>query len=444
MAIVEVTKQIESEIQYNLKGFAFFFSGQLFSILGSSVVQFVLIWWVTIETESALLLSLAALVGFFPRIILTPIAGVFVDRWNRKALIATVDIIQAISTVALVFLFKFEMVTIWILFLFLTVRGAADAFQSPAVASLVPIMVPKKHLSRANSVQYLLTNVITLLGPMLAALLMSFIPISNVLWIDPITFGIAIIPLLLIKIPKITKKEKAEKKNSFGTEFKEGIRFMKEKKGLFSLMFSFATTNFFIMPLFILINLYLYVNHGGTETNLAFVLAFSQAGSIVGTLVFILWKGFKKRVYGVSIGIIGGFVGGLIVAFAPKGMFWLMGVGFLILGFFISMANISSQTIWQNVVPREMLGRVFSVRFTIAQIISPLAMVISGLIAAKINIQYVMIASLILGLISFSSFFIFSSMRKVEEKEVEEVEIIKIPGEKIDSTSTKVEALSPP
>ncbi|HUU77804.1 MAG TPA: MFS transporter [candidate division Zixibacteria bacterium] len=442
----ELNIQKESpEIESNLKGFAFFWSGQLFSILGSSAIQFVLTWWITIETESPLLLSLATLVGFFPTIILTPIAGVFVDRWNRKILIGTVDFLQAAVTVILLFLFKFNKVTIIILFVFLALRGVLQAFHQPAIQALIPIMVPKKHLSRTNSIQYFLSNIIFLIGPMIAALLFSFLEIHQILWLDAITFCIAVIPLILIKIPKLENDETQIKKSSFFTEFKEGIRFMKEKKGLFALLGSFAATNLFLMPFFILLNLFIYVNHSGSEIELSYVIAFNQAGSIAGTLLFIFWKGFRKKVNGVALGITIGLSGGLLVAFSPQGLFWFMGIGFLIIGFAISMANISSQTIWQTVVPKEMLGRVMSVRFAVAQFVSPLGMIISGLIAEVVNIQYVMIGSLSLGLLSFGVFFFFSSMRKVEEGIYSEKDIEEIKSEKAEvNLSKEVEVISPP
>ena len=95
------------EEKSNLKGYMFFWSGQLISLLGSNIVQFVLIWWVTVTTESALLLSLSAFIGFAPTILITPIAGVFVDRWGRKGLLGSVDFLQAMATIALLFLFRF-------------------------------------------------------------------------------------------------------------------------------------------------------------------------------------------------------------------------------------------------------------------------------------------------------------------------------------------------
>ncbi|HUT79698.1 MAG TPA: MFS transporter [Candidatus Bathyarchaeia archaeon] len=410
--VIEESKEISS----NMKGFIFFFSGQLVSILGSSIIQFVITWWITVETQSALLLSLSMFIGFIPIIILTPIAGVFVDRWNMKALIAIVDFLQAAVTVVLIVLFIFNIVTIPIVFIFTAMRGIFQAFHQPAVQALIPIMVPRKHLSRMNSVSYLFTSVIFLVGPIFGAFLNSLWDIKYILWIDMITFGIALIPLLIIKIPRVQKVEAVVKeKRKFFTDFKEGIVFIKNKKGLLPLLGAFSIANLFIMPLFTLLNLYVYTNHGGNENNLAFVLAFNQIGTIIGSIVFIIWKGFKKKIHGVSIGIFFMYVGFITIAFTPIGMFWFMGIGFLIIGLMLPVANISSQTIWQALVPKEMLGRVMSVRAAIAQFISPLGMILSGLIAEVVDIKYVFLGSAALGLCGLIFMFIFTPARHVEQ-----------------------------
>ncbi len=413
---MEQTKNEITEMKYNMKGFLTFWGGQLFSILGSSIIQFVLAWWITIETQSALLLSLSTFIAFIPTVLLTPLAGVFVDRWNRKALIGGADFLQAASTVVLVFLFKYDLTTIPILFVFLALRGVFQAFHSPATMALIPIMVPKKHLMRINSVQYFFTSIIYLIGPIVAALLFKFFPIHQILWLDAITFCIAVVPLLIIKIPKIEKTPKIiQEKTSFFKELKEGFVFIKEKKGLLPTLGSFAVTNLFLMPLFTLVNLFVYVNHGGGETELAYVLAFNQAGTIASAILFIIWKGFKKKMVGIVTGIMVGFVGFLMIALTPTGLYWFMGIGFLITGLAIPIASISSQTIWQAIVPKEKLGRVMSVRIALAQATAPLGMIISGLIAEFVNIKFVYIGAASMGLFLFALFWFFSSMRKVED-----------------------------
>jgi len=426
------TETKQPEIQSNIKGFMFFWSGQLVSILGSSIIQFVLTWWITVESASPLLLSLAMFIGFVPTIILTPVAGVFVDRWNRKALIATVDFLQAALTVLLLFLFMFDFVTVSILLIFLAARGIFQAFHQPAVMALIPIMVPRKNLGRINSIDYFFNSIIFLIGPIVAAFLYKYIAIHHILWIDAVSFAVAVIPLILVKIPKLIKEKdgKKERKNFFA-DFKEGFVFIKEKKGLLPLLSAFTGANFFIVPLFTLLNLFIYSTHSGTETNLAYVLAFNQAGMLAGSVLFILWKGFKKKVYGVIIGILLMYLGFIFLTFSPNQWFWFIGLGFLIIGFGLPMANISSQTIWQSLVPKEKLGRVMSVRIAIAQFTTPIGMIISGLIAngvAKslektmtqeiadaLSIKFIFIGASALGIVFLAISWLFTSMRHVEE-----------------------------
>lgn len=440
------------------KSYVFFWSGQLISILGSIIVQFVIIWWVTIRTRSALFLSIANIAGFLPFILITPLAGVFADRWNRKILIGSVDFLQAVATVVLImfftfedsifnypkFSFTFDIVTyiyrsdraiantgpitfVWIVLIFLAIRGSLQAFQVPAIQAIIPIMVPRKHLNRMNSIDFLFNGVMGLIGPIIAALLLAipFLSIGNLLWIDAITFLIAVIPLVIIKIPSVTKAEKkVERDTTFFQEFKEGVSFIRNKKGLLALLGVFTAANLCLTPLFTLINLYVYTGHSGTATNLALVLAFFQGGMIGASILMVIWKGFKKKVIGVAAGIMVTYLGFLMVSLTPKGLFWFMGIGMLIQGIALPVLNLSSQYIWQTVVPKEKLGRVMAVRQTLAQFSAPLGMILSGLIASLLEkssvdarhaINPVFWGAIVLGtsLLLFSWFF--TNMRHVED-----------------------------
>lgn len=400
----------------NLKGYLFFFSGQLVSLFGSSIIQFVIAWWITVETESPMLLSLSLFIGFIPTVLLTPIAGVLIDRLNLKFLIGSVDFMQAAVTVVLLFLFKYDKVGVGLLLFFIAIRGAFQAFQQPALQTIIPIMVPKKHLNRMNSFQFLFTSAVFVVGPVTAAFLYATIPIHLIMLIEPITFGAAIIPLVFITIPKVVKqiKEKAEK-SSFISEMKEGVQFIRNKKGLLPLLGSFTAANFFIMPMFTLVNLFVYSTHGGDETNLAFVFIFLNVGTIAGSLLLTLWKGFKKKVNGVAIGILFMFIGSLIASLTPNGLFWFMGLGMLVVGVSNPVANISSQTIWQTIVPKDKLGRVMSVRLTIAQFTAPAGMLLSGFIAEYVKMEYLFAFSALLGLLFLGLSWINTSMRNVED-----------------------------
>ncbi|MHA1347323.1 MAG: MFS transporter [Candidatus Heimdallarchaeaceae archaeon] len=311
----------EQEDRGNIRGYMFFWTGQLVSIFGSSVVQFVIAWWLTVRTESALVLSLANVAGFLPIILLSPLAGVIVDRVSKKWLIASVDFFQAVATIGMIIVFKFEtqlfsneVAFIATILGFLVIRGSLQAFHQPAIQALIPVLVPRKHLKRINSLDFLLNSVIFMIGPVVAALLLAIpaLEVGDIIWIDAITFVIATIPLVLISIPAIEKKlrQKKEEKPSFRAEFKEGITFIRQKKGLLPLLGAFTATNLFITPLFTLFNLFLYSEpHYGTETNLAMVMVMFQAGMLGGSVIMLVWGGFKKKVIGVAGGILVAYVG---------------------------------------------------------------------------------------------------------------------------------------
>ena len=247
-----------------------FWSGQLVSLFGSSVAQFVIIWWITLETGSALYLSLASLLGFAPMIILSPFAGVFVDRWNRKRLMEIVDFLQALATVALIFMFSLDIVSIWHVLALLALRGVFQAFHNPAVAAIVPLMVPRDRLSRMNGANYLFSGAVTLAGPVLAALLLELWEIGQILWIDAATFIIAVIPLLLISIPSVRTEESASQEDpSFRKEFSEGFAFVKKARGFLTFIMLATALNFLLTPISTLAPYFVKFDHFGEASDLA-------------------------------------------------------------------------------------------------------------------------------------------------------------------------------
>lgn len=445
----------ENNNEYNLKGYLTFWSGQLVSLLGSSIIQFVMIWWVTVRTQSALYLAYANLAGFLPMIIVTPIAGVFVDRWKRKKLIGSVDFLQALVTVGMIFFFMFEFEIfqfsnhalnlsginrllghtepgdmliskgpfelVWVLLAVLAVRGVFQAFQGPAIQAITPLMVPRKLLNRFNSINFLTTSVIFLIGPVVAALLYAIpnVEISDLLWIDAATFLFAVIPLLIVKIPEIAKVvEKKVKETKFWYDFKEGINFIRNKKGLLALLGVFTGANLFITPLFTLMNLYVDVTLQGEVTNLAYTMAFFQAGMIISSLILVFWKGFEKKVLGVAGGIFVSYIGFLMISLTPVNWFWFMGIGMFIMGLTLPLMNLSSQFIWQTVVPSDKMGRVMSVRQTLAQISAPLGMILAGVIAETANaIRPVFWGSIVGGFAVLAISWFFTNMKHVQDTE---------------------------
>ncbi len=393
-----------------------FWSGQLVSLLGSSIASFVIIWWITLETGSPAYLAMASLVGFAPMIILTPFAGVFVDRWNRKRLIGVVDFLQALATILIIFLFSWNIVSIWHVFAVLGLRGVFQAFHAPAVAAIVPLMVPQDKLSRMNGVNFLLSGLVNVLGPIIAATLLELWRINQILWIDAATFVVAVIPLLLITIPSVRKREEeTQYRQSFKEEFGEGLAFIKRARGFLTLIILATALNFLLTPLSTQIPYFVKFDHLGEASDWALISVSVQGGTIAGGLLMTLTKGFKKKTVAIMLSVYVIFLGYAIIAITPTGQFWFMAIGGLTLAVCLPIANVSIQTITQTVVPREMLGRVNSVMGALASAASPLGMILSGIIVEVIRTANLFLACAISGIVVLTISWFFTDIKYIGE-----------------------------
>ena len=400
--------------QETFRNYLFFWAGQLVSLLGSSIAQFVIIWWITLVTGSALYLALASFLGLAPMVILAPFAGVFVDRWNRKVLIFVADFLQALATVVLIFLFWLGVVSMLHIFILLTIRGILQAFHAPAISAIIPLMIPKEKLSRMNGLNYLCSGAVTLIGPVVAALLLALWKIHQILWIDMATFIVAFIPLLMIKIPSLRKEQD---KSSFREEFFEGFTFIRNAKGLLPLLILATALNFLLTPLSTLLPYYVKFDHSGEAPDLALVMAFFQGGILAGGLVMSVIKGFKKKMVTVALSLYIIFLGYALIALTPLMWFWFMAISGTIMALCVPVANVTLQTIIQTVVPIKMQGRVSSVVMALASAATPLGMILSGTIVEFIRTANLFLGCAIMGILIVTLSWLFTDVKHVENVE---------------------------
>jgi len=401
------------------KTYLFFWSGQLFSLLGSTIVQFVIIWWITVETQNLTIISITAFFSFLPQFIFGPLAGVFADRWNRKILIGVSDFFQAITTFSLILLFFFDIQEVWMIILINSFRGLFQGFHWPAVNAIIPLMIPKEHLSRMNAINYIFTGLVNTMGPVIAGTFLLILPIDQILWVDILTFVFAIIPLLLIKIPPLPKKENIKKDNikkeqSYLREFKNGFKAIKIVPGLLTLLFVATILNFLGTPYGTLMVYYVEVTHFGTVENTAIVLSSIQAGMFVGAIIVVIKKTWKHKILIIILGIIVGEIGHLIISFAPPQNFIAISIGGFIFAFIVPFVNTMFLTILQGVIPPDKQGRVMSNVITIVTLVSPLAMIISGPLAELMGITTLFKLSSFLNIIFIVLVWIFSNIRNVD------------------------------
>jgi DHA3 family macrolide efflux protein-like MFS transporter len=411
------------------RNYLIFWAGQLASLAGTNIVNFSLTWWITVQTGSAFFLGLSAFFAFGSFILITPIAGVLVDRWSRKKVIIVADSLLAMLSLILVVIFFFGMANIIFVLIVQLIGGMIGAFHAMAVQAIMPIMVPKDQLSRMNSLQYFATSFIQTVGPVIGALVFTFFlgDMARIMLIDIGTYMAAIIPTILITIPIIIKK--AVEKPSLRKEFGEGLTFIRNRPGLLTLLSMFTMANFLLPGVFVLLPLYSTFVLAGGDTVIAVILlaglmSIQSLSMMIASGIMTVWKGFKRNTLGVVLGLLFGAVGLIVLALTPPGLFWIASAGMFLIGFTLPVANISSQTIWQKVTPPEKIGRVFSVRTTIAQFTGPFAFLAGGILGTIYPIPWVFLVFGSAMVIVLALGWTFTSLPRVEQ-DLEENEVTK-------------------
>ncbi len=423
------------------KNYFIFFSGQQISILGSTIVQFVLIWWITLETGSELILGLASLAGFGPLIVFAPIAGVISDRINRKLVIVAADSLIAVITAVAIYLFYTDNFTIAWLFIVLVIRGIGDAFHNTIVMSILPTMIPPEQISRINGLNYLFNGLIRIVGPAIAAALLIIWSTVELMFADIVTYVIATALILTVKIPTVSTKIKKGEKIKFFADLKEAFKTLISIKGLLAIGILLIVVNFFFTPFNTLLPLFVYKTHGGLETDYALLIFFFQAGIVGGSIFMSVYKGFKRKAWISYIVIMWSFFVLTTLYFIPareiglfeqlgvqlplhvitrgsSNLFGLMGFQFFLATLVHPIVNVSLLSGIQLVVPKEKLGRVSGFIATEVSSFMPIAMIVGGGIGEVIGIRYIYLFSGILGMIVVSLIW-FLTKARLFDKEIE-------------------------
>jgi len=230
-----------------MSGFMIVWAGQLISVLASSMTQFALTIWAYQETGSATALGIISTAFLVPFLLLSPIAGVMVDRYNRKLMMMVSDLTAVTATAGILTLHAFGILEIWHLYIAAVINGLGNTFQWPAYSAAISTMVPKENYSRANGMMSLVESGPAVLAPILAGMLLPIITLTGVLVIDVITFFLAIFALTLVHIPQPEKTVEGQAES--GGMLKEalyGFKYIFARRGLFGLLIFFVVLNFVI------------------------------------------------------------------------------------------------------------------------------------------------------------------------------------------------------
>lgn len=354
--------------------------GQIVSVLASAMSQFGLTIWMYEQTGSALAMGMMQVFFITPFLLISPIAGVMVDRHNRKLMMMVSDLAAGVATLAILALQYFSVLQFWHLYVTSIVYGLGMAFQWPAYSAAISTMVPKEQLGRANGMMSLIEAGPGVFAPLLAGALLPVVKLTGLLFFDVATFLVAIGALMFVHIPQPPRTE--EGKQGEGSIWKEaayGFKYIFARPSLLGLQLIFFAGNLFAGIGFTVLAPMILARTDSNSLIFGSVQTAGAVGGLIGGVIMSAWGGFKRRVHGVLAGWIWSGLAMAVLGLTGGIPVWLAGSA---LGALVGpLINGSNQAIWQSKVAPDLQGRVFSARRLIAWLTNPISPIIAGSLA---------------------------------------------------------------
>lgn len=386
------------------KKFIIIWSGQLFSILSSSIAQFAIVLWISLETGSAEVLSLTTIAALLPQVVLGPFAGVFVDRWSRKWTMILADSFVALCSAVIALLFYLDVIEIWQIYLLLMLRSIGSAFHAPAMKSSIPLLAPEKELTRIASINQTIQALCNICGPVLGAALIVSTNMSVVMLLDVVGAAIACTSLLFVFIPNPEKTE-TETTNNVLRDMKDGFIAIRSNRGLKWVMVTEILITFFIMPVVALIPLMTLKNFSGTAYQVSLIELLFGSGALVGGILLGIWNPRVRKVVMINLSYVIVGVSIFITGLLPPSAFIIYAIMAVVQGISMPFYSGPFTALLQTQIEVSFLGRVFSLFDSISLLPSILGLLATGFIANAIGIANVFvicgIAIVMTGLLAF-------------------------------------------
>ena len=368
-----------------------FITSQAVSLFGSSIVQMAIVWYVTMQTSSGIWLTILTLSSFLPQMIISPFAGVWADRYNKKKIIIFADVLIAVSTLILAIFLQINNLANTSLIAIVVVsiiRSIGTGIQTPTVNSMIPLLVPEDKLMKSNGVNSSIQSVIQFASPLVAGGILVLGSISNILFIDVITAAIGVSILSFIKMEQ-KSIQKIEEKASTINDIKEGIRFSISDKLIGKLLLIYGIFIFLSVPSSFMSSLIITRNFGQDYMYLSICETIGFVGMFLGGLLLGTWGGFKNRNKTLTLGMI--LYSIFAIALGLVTQYWMFVAFIFFISFSIPIIQTTTMTMLQEKVQIEMQGRIFSLLNAIFSGIMPLGMILFGVLADIVSINYLII-----------------------------------------------------
>lgn len=366
-----------------------FLGAQTLSLFGSSIVQYAIIWYITLSTASGKMLTISTLCGFVPQIVISLFAGVWIDRYDRKRMVMLADTAIAVATLLLAISFFSGHGSVWALFGVLIIRSAGTGIQTPAVQAIIPQIVPAEHLMRVNGINSTLSSIIMFISPAVSGAVLSLASLEATLIIDVITAvaGVGVTSTIVIR----PYEKKSQTGNTYLEDIRSGFRYLKENRFIKRLILFQLIILFLISPSAFLTPLMVSRTFGSEVWRLTASEMTYSLGMVAGGVLISSWGGFKKKLNTTLMA--GALYGGLMIGLGLAPAFLIYLVCNTLIGITSPCYNAPmTVTIQETVVP-EMHGRIFSFMQIATSCALPLGMVFFGPLADMVRVQTLLLAS---------------------------------------------------
>ena len=386
-----IAKSIESAEAQSVENrgtreFWVLWSGQSLSLFGSQAVQFALIWWLTEKSGSATILATATLLGLLPPIVLGPVIGTLIDRWNRKAVMLAADGLSAVLSLLLAWLFAAGLAGVSHVLALVFLRALAAAFHAPAMTASTTLMVPEAHLTRVQGLNQSMQGLLTIVAAPLGPLLLATLPMTGVMMVDVVTALFAILPLVAIRVPQPPRTAATAGGGSVWAETAAGFRYLVRRRGHRTLIAMSAAINALLVPAFSLLPLLVLQRLDGGAAHFGWLSSSFGVGLIVGGIALGVWGGFRMRIVTTLAGMIALGVAVVIVGLTPADSFLWALLSMSCVGLVVPMVNGPVHAILQATIAPDYQGRVFSLVGSLAGAAAPLGLVVAAPVAEIVGV----------------------------------------------------------
>ncbi len=374
------------------KDYTLLWLGLAVSQLGAGAASIGLMWWIQTTTGSAMLLGTMAMVRTIIGVALSPLGGVIADKVSKKAIIVLTDFVNGTIYSTLAYLVYTEQLTYPVLLVLVAGSAICSTFFNPAISATVPLLVSKPNLPRANSLQQITSNVVSIVGYTAGGILVAFLGIPLLLAVNGVAFLLSALSELFINIPKLVSEGKA-RSGQFLQDLKEGLDYARKKGVLMEIMRVAAVLNFVAAPMFILLPKYVQEHLGASPAVYGYLLAAFMGGTLCASLLIAFTKVVERNLWLVIHSITPQAVAMIIVVLLPAELNAIRIPLFLLMGFLNGIVNIYFAAIIQRTTAPEQMGRVWGLINTMSGGLQPISQGLTGFLGDRVSIPIIYIVS---------------------------------------------------